>query len=520
MTQAEESRSWKSSHNPWLVAVVVTLAAFMEILDTTIVNVSLPHIAGSLSTTYDNATWSLTSYLAANGIVLTISGWLGRVLGRKRYFLICIFMFSVASFLCGIADSLGELVVFRLVQGFFGGGLQPNQQSIILDTFPPEKRSAAFGLTAIATIVAPVLGPTLGGWITDNYSWRWIFFINVPIGILTVIAVMLLVEDPPWARKRRERVDYIGLSLITLGLGCLEVMVDRGEDADWFGSNFICWMAFFAFVGIVGAIIWLSYARNPVVDLRIFKDRNFAICTVLMGGVGAILYGSAVIVPQLAQQIMGYTAFLSGLILTPGAIAIIVLIPIIGKIMHSVQIRYVIAMGFFLMGCGLFYSAHLVPYLDFKNLVIFRVCQTATLAFLFVPLSTIAFMTIPQKYNGDGAALFSMIRNVLGALSISGATALITDSRQIRQAYLVQYMTPLHQPYNEYLNRMTAAAQQWGYAIQDQSNAAMQYLYKDFIKQGAILAYNDVFMLIGICAFALVPICFLLDRHKAGSKSN
>ncbi|MDI2090648.1 DHA2 family efflux MFS transporter permease subunit [Commensalibacter oyaizuii] len=519
-TQSIDRSQWKPGHNPWVVAVVVTLAAFMEVLDTTIVNVSLPHIAGSLSTTYDNATWSLTSYLAANGIVLTISGWLGRVLGRKRYFLICIAMFTFSSFLCGMASSLGELVIFRLMQGFFGGGLQPNQQSIILDTFPPEKRGAAFGLTAMATVVAPILGPSLGGWITDNYSWRWVFFLNIPVGIITVILVIMLVEDPPWAKKRKERVDVIGLSLITLGLACLEVMVDRGEDADWFGSTFICWLGVFAVIGIVGAIIWLLKAENPVVDLRVFKDRNFAVSSVLMAGLGGCLYASAIIVPQFSQEVVGYTAFLSGLVLTPGGIVIVFLIPLVGRMINYVQIRYVIALGFLIMGAAMFYSAHLTPTLDFRHLVYYRITQTASLAFLFVPLSTIAFMTIPVKYNSDASALFSMIRNVLGALCISGATALVTETKQINQAHTVHWMTPFHQPYNEYLAQMKATAQQMGYATQEQATVALNYLYKDFEKQVSILAYNDVFMVVGICAFALVPICFLLDGYTARKKKN
>ncbi|CAK7192598.1 Multidrug export protein EmrB [Commensalibacter sp. Nvir] len=511
----QERNQWKPSYNPWLIAVVVTLAAFMEVLDTTIVNVSLPHIAGSLSTTFDNATWSLTSYLAANGVVLTISGWLGRVLGRKRYFIICIAMFTVASFLCGIADSLSQLVIFRLLQGFFGGGLQPNQQSIILDTFPPEKRGAAFALTAMATVVAPIMGPSLGGWVTDNYSWRWVFFLNVPVGIITVVLVWILVEDPPWAKKTKEKVDYIGLSLITLGLACLEVMVDRGEDADWFGSTFICWLAFLAAVGIIGAIFWLLKTDNPVVELRVFKDRNFAVSSILMAGLGACLYASAVIVPQFSQEVIGYTAFLSGLVLTPGGIVIVILIPIVGRVINKVQIRYIIALGFFIMGCAMFYSAHLTPTTDFKHLVFYRVSQTCSLAFLFVPLSTIAFMTIPNKYNSDASALYSMIRNVLGALSISGATALVTERRQVNQAYTAHWMSPYHAPFNEYLAHMKSVAQQVGIASQAQSRAALNFLYADFNKQVSILAYNDVFMIIGICAFAIVPICFLLDGYTA-----
>jgi len=262
----------------------------MEILDTTVVNVALPHIAGSLSTSNDEASWALTSYLVANGIVLTISGWLSAVIGRKRYFLICLSMFTVCSILCGIANSLSQLIVFRLLQGFFGGGLQPGQQSIILDTFPPEKRGAAFGVTAIATIVAPVLGPTLGGYITDTYNWRWIFFANLPVGIIAVFFVWVLVEDPPWHAKISRHVDYVGLSLITLGIGCLQVMMDRGEDLDWLGSPFIRIMAILAILGILGAIGWLLIAKKPIVDLDVFKDKNFAMGSVCIGATGAVLY--------------------------------------------------------------------------------------------------------------------------------------------------------------------------------------------------------------------------------------
>ncbi|GBQ98814.1 multidrug ABC transporter [Acetobacter nitrogenifigens DSM 23921 = NBRC 105050] len=513
---AAKPEEWKPKNNPWLIALVVTLAAFMEILDTTIVNVSLPHIAGSLSSTYDDATWTLTSYLVANGIVLTISGWLGKLFGRKLYFMGCIAMFTVTSFLCGVSTSLGELIIFRLLQGFFGGGLQPNQQSIILDTFPPEKRAAAFGLTAIATVVGPVLGPTLGGWITDNYSWRWIFFINIPVGIFATIAVGMLVEDPPWAKKRRERIDAIGISLITLGFGCLEVMVDRGEDDDWFGSRFICIMGVLAAIGIVGAVIWLLKAKHPAVDLRVFKDRNFAIGTLLMGMMGALLYSSAIIVPQFAQQVIGYTATLSGLVLSPGGIAVIFLIPIVGRLMGLFQVRFIIAFGFTSMAVALFWSGHLVPYLDFKHLVFFRMSQTACLAFLFVPLSTVAYSTLPKEMNADASALFSMARNFLGSLSISGATALITELRQKHQANMVHWMTPFHQPYNEYLARGRQFALDHGRAPSTYDVIAQHRLFQNFTTQIAMLAYNEAFMIFGLAALAVVPFCFLLSPIKGG----
>ncbi|GBQ62300.1 multidrug ABC transporter [Ameyamaea chiangmaiensis NBRC 103196] len=513
---AKKDEDWKPKANPWLIAVLVTLAAFMEILDTTIVNVSLPHIAGDLSSTYDDATWTLTSYLVANGIVLTISGWLSKLFGRKRYFLICISMFTVSSFLCGIATNLPELIIFRLMQGFFGGGLQPNQQSIILDTFPPEKRAAAFGLTAIATIVGPVLGPTLGGWITDNFEWRWIFFVNVPFGILACIGVALVVDDPPWARKRSAPLDVVGIGLIALGFGCLEVMADRGEDDDWFGSNFICTMAALAAVGLIGAVIWLLRTDRPAVDLRVFKDRNFAVGTLMIGAVGMLLYSSALVVPQFAQQVIGYTATLSGLVLSPGGIMVIILIPIVGRLMKVFSVRSIIAFGFAFMGASMYFSARLTPTQDFYHLVIYRMSQTASLAFLFVPISTITFATLPRELNGDGSAIFAMARNVLGSISISGATAMVTEFRQAHQSHMTKWMSSAHQPYNEYLARGHALAKARGFAASRLDQVAQHQIFAQFTKQVAILSYNEVFMVLGIIAFMVVPFCFLMSPMKGG----
>ncbi len=511
------SQEWRPRANPWLIAVVVTVAAFMEVLDTTIVNVSLPHIAGNLASSYDDATWALTSYLAANGVVLTISGWLGRVLGRKRYFLICIGMFTVCSFLCGISASLPELIIFRMLQGFFGGGLQPNQQSIILDSFPPDKRSGAFAITAVATIVAPVVGPTLGGYITDNYSWRWVFFINVPVGIFGVLAVTALVEDPPWAGKRKASIDAVGLALITVGLGCLQVMMDRGEDDDWFGSSFIRILALLSVTGILGAIGWLLTTKKPVVDLRVFADRNFAVGTLLIGGVGFSLYSSAVLVPQFAQQVIGYTATLSGLILSPGGLTIIFLIPLVNLAMKRIQPRYVIAFGFFVLGAALVISAHLVPAIDFRTLVYYRACQAAALGFLFVPISVVAYQTLPKELNGDASALFSMMRNVLGSIGISCATAVVTERTQIREAHLVHWMTPFHQPFNDYKSQVSTMLRQLGRPPASISAAANHQIYEQYVAQASILAYNDAFLTFSVGCFALIPFCWLLaPRKKSG----
>jgi DHA2 family multidrug resistance protein len=508
----------RQTANPWLIAVTVTLAAFMEILDTTIVNVSLPHIAGSLSVSNDDATWSLTSYLVANAIVLTISGWLGRVFGRKRYFLVCIAMFTVFSFLCGSAQSLPQLIIFRLLQGFFGGGLQPNQQAIILDTFPPEKRGQAFSVTAVATIVAPVLGPTLGGYITDNASWRWIFFINVPFGLLAFFGVLALVRDPPVTEPRKNRFDFIGLGLIALGLGCLQVMLDRGEDEDWFGSPFIVTLAILAAVGIIGSVFWLLFGtRNPIVDLRALKDRNFAIGSVAIFAMASVLYSSAVLIPQLAQEVLGYDATLAGLLLSPGAAMIIVMIPIVGQLMRVVQTRFLIMAGFVALGLALTYSHRLVPNMDFYDLALMRATQVIGIGLLFVPISTLTYSTLPQRYNSDGTALWTMFRNVAGSIGISLATATVTQRTQVRQSYLADNLNSFNQNYTSLVHnteRAIATIRTNPTPPGGLERAALAHIYHTLQTQAQVLAYTDVFAACAIISFCIAPLFLFASPGK------
>jgi DHA2 family multidrug resistance protein len=515
-TSGPEPQAWKPKANPWLIAVAVTIATFMEVLDTTIVNVALPHIAGSLSASNDEATWALTSYLVANGIVLTISGWLGDLLGRKRYFVICIAMFTVCSFLCGAATSLAQLIVFRLAQGFFGGGMQPNQQSIILDTFPPARRGAAFGVAAMATIVAPVLGPTLGGYITDQFNWRWIFFLNVPVGAVAVLLVSALVEDPPWVKERKSRgMDFIGLGLIALGLGCLEVMLDRGVDDDWFASPFIQLMGVLAGLGILGSILWLSWTKKPIVHLDVFKDRNFAVGCIMIAATGGLLYASAVMIPQLAQQYLAYDATWSGLILSPGGILMIMLIPIVGRVMKKVAARYLVAVGFTVMGFAFLYSSNLTQTIDFRTLVSMRLFQTSALAFLFVPISTVAYMTLPRERNGDGVALFAMFRNVFGSVGISLSTASVTESAQRHQNFLAEWATPFHQPFNTLVATYENALVSAGQTAQAAHDMALGRVFQTIRTQAAILSYSDTFFYCALAAFAVVPLAFLMTSKKA-----
>ena len=513
---------WRPRGNPWVVAGAATLAPFMEVLDTTIVNVSLPFIAGTLSASNDDATWTLTSYLVANGIVVPVAGWLGRLIGRKRYFLICIAMFTVCSFLCGIATSLPQLVVFRLLQGLFGGGLQPSQQSVILDTFEPSQRGRGFSLVAIAVIFAPIIGPVLGGWITDNYSWRWIFFINVPVGVFAFIAVSQLVEDPPWVQRDRAHlkdIDYGGLALIALGLGALQIMLDRGEDNDWFNSPSIRIFALLAAVGIIGGVAWLLMVEKPVVDLRCLKDRNFGVGVVMISGIGAILYSSSVLIPVMAQQWFGYTSLLAGLLLSPGAAVMLLLIPIVARlVLPHVQTRYVIAFGFFVLGCSSAFGYHLTPQMDFWTLALFRAFQTVGLAFLFVPNSTLSYSTLPRALNPDATALYSMFRNISGSVGIAVATAMGAERLQAHRAQLATHLTPFDEPYRQMLAYQTHALQVLGRSSAGAHDAAMGMINQTLNQQAAILSYMDVYAYLAIGAFCMVPLTLLFRAGIAGGR--
>lgn len=522
MNDSAGEGAWRPRANPWAIALVVTLATFMEVLDTTIVNVSLPYIAGSMSSSNDESTWTLTSYLVANGIVLPISGWLSNLFGRKRYFLICVAAFTVFSLACGLATNLSELIVFRLLQGFFGGGLQPSQQAIVLDTFPREQRSRAFGVVMMAVVVAPVIGPTLGGWLTDNFNWRWVFLINVPVGIVTFIAVAQLVEDPPWlnalrAKQRAAGIDYVGLSLIALGLGALQVVMDRGEDEDWFGSRFIITFAVLACIGIVGASLWLWSAKNPVVNLRLLKDRNFAVGCLLMFCLGGILYSSAVIIPELAQVVLGYTSFLAGLLLSPGAVLVIFTVPIVVNLMPHVQTRWIVAFGFATLGLALVYSHQITPNVDFLTLLLMRTAQSFGLAFLFVPISTIAFATLPQEVNNDATALFTMFRNVAGSIGISAATSFVTERTQVRMAHMVPHLTPLDPGFTALLAQRMETLRAMGTAPAALEKTALGSIEQTLLTQASITAYMDVFAYTALICFAVMWLAFLFSPVKGSA---
>ncbi|MBI1216586.1 MAG: DHA2 family efflux MFS transporter permease subunit [Alphaproteobacteria bacterium] len=500
-----------ASSRPWLIAVVSSLATFMEVLDTTIVNVSLAQIAGSMGATQEESTWVLTSYLVSNAIILPLSGWLSEALGRKRYFMFSIAGFAAASFLCGASSSLTMLVFFRLLQGIAGGGLQPTQQAIILDAFPPTKRGVAFGLVGITMVVAPILGPTLGGWITDNYSWRWIFFMNIPVSIFAILSINKLIEDPPHSVARgMKRVDYVGLSLVTLAIGFLQIMLDKGEQDDWFESTFIRICAAVSLLSGIAAVRWLLKQREPVVQLGLLKDPGFGIGCLMIFVTGFSLYGGAALMPLMLQSQYGYNSTLAGLVLSPGGIAVMFLMPFIGKVSNMVPARYMVFFGMLMMAAGMWHTMGLTPQVDYGTFVWMRITQVLGLPFLFIPISTLAFMNIPPGMNNKASAFYSLFRNIGGSVGIAIAATYVQRHAQLRQWQLSRHLSPYNPVYREYLR---SHAEKFGSV-----KAAMGGIYHELFHQSALLAYIDVYRMLMFVALATAGFALFMPHNdpKAG----
>lgn len=499
------------ARSPYLIAMVVGLAAFMEVLDISIANVALQHIAGSLSAGPEESTWVLTSYLVANGIVLPMSGWLSDLIGRRRFFILSVGLFSVASFLCGIAPSLELLICARVLQGLGGAGLQPVSQAILADAFLPEKRGVAFGIYGMAVVAAPAIGPTLGGWITENYSWHWIFLINVPIGMLLIALARVFVSDPPElveSRKTRMargfKVDYLGLALITLGLGALQIVLDKGQQEDWFDSGFIQLWALLATIGIVGAVLWELRQKDPIVNLRLLRQRNFGIANGLMFMLGFILLATTLLLPQLTQSLLGYNALLAGLVLTPGGVILLVLMPLMGRLVAVIDARLLIGIGCAIVGSSMLYMGTLSLDVDFNTLVWARMFQTAGLAFLFIPINTLAYVGIAPDQSGSASALINLMRNVGGSFGISLTTTLLARGAQTHQVELVDRVTPLDPAYQATMDTLQAAT--------GSEQAAHGAIYQMVVQQASMLSFLDVFHLLAIIAFACLLSVFVLRK--------
>ncbi len=505
--------------NPWVIALTVTMATFMEVLDTSIANVSLPHIAGNLSVSQDESTWVLTSYLVSNAIVLPISGWFATRFGRKRFYMACVTLFTVSSFLCGLAPNLGMLVFFRVLQGLGGGGLGPSEQAILADTFPPAKRGMAFAVYGMAVVLAPAIGPTLGGYITDHFSWRWIFFINVPVGVISLLLSQRVVQDPPHlveAKKRVGGIDTIGLALIAVGLGSLEVVLDKGQEDNWFTSPFITLFSILAAVTLVAFVVWEWNHRHPIVEVRLFKDRNFATANLMMLALGMALFGTTVLLPQYLQIWMGYSAQDAGMVLSPGGIAVILLLPFVGKMIGKIDTRYLIAFGFTVLSLGTFNMAYtLYPGIDFRSAMLLRIYQACGLAFLFVPINTIVYSGIPPEKSNQVSGIVNLSRNMGGDIGIALVTTLIARRSQFHQAVLTSHVSAGNPALQAKLQASAAALVRAGASAVDATRAAYGTIYRQVLQQAQTLAYLDTLFVLACITSLMVP-AVLLTRKPAG----
>jgi MFS transporter, DHA2 family, multidrug resistance protein len=511
---------WTGGHNPWVIALVVTMATFMEVLDTSIANVSLPHIAGNLSVSQDQSTWVLTSYLVSNAVVLPVSGWMASKIGRKRFYMSCVALFTASSFLCGIAPNLTALIFFRVLQGVGGGGLGPSEQAILADTFPPARRGMAFAVYGMAVVLAPVVGPTLGGFITDRYSWRWIFFINVPVGVLSLLLSSRVVTDPPHIQHARERtgpIDFPGLALIALGLGALEVVLDKGQQEDWFESRFIVVFSAVAAVSLVWFVLWERKHENPIVDVHMFKDPTFASANMMMLVLGVALFGSTVLLPLYLQVQMGYSAEQAGMALSPGGLVVMLLLPLVGTLISRVDARLLIGFGFVVLTWSLFFmTRHLYPGIDFRMAVELRIFQSVGLAFLFVPINTLVYAGVPPEKNNAVAGIVNLARNMGGDIGIAFVTTLVARRSQVHQSHLTAHTTLYDPQFAATLETVTRFLERAGAAPADASRRALAFLYRQMLSEAATLSYLEALQVLAAVTASMIPL-LLLTRRPHGA---
>lgn len=517
-------RSAAGGHNPYLIAFVVSIATFMEVLDTTIANVALRHIAGGLAVGLDESTYVITSYLVANAVVLSISGWLSTVLGRKRFYMMCVATFTIASLLCGLAWNLQSLVLFRILQGLGGGGMATSEQAILADSFPPQKRGQAFAIYGVAVVVAPVVGPTLGGWITDTYSWHWVFLINVPMGLLSLLLVGTLVKEPSSAEEERAellrkglRVDYVGFILIAVGLGALEFVLDEGQRNDWFGSNMILSFALLAAFCLLALIPWELSRDDPIVDIRLLGTRQFGACAVVMLGTFAVLISTTQLLPQLLQTEVGYTAMLAGLALSPGGIATMMLMPVAGRLVSVVQPKYLIMFGAAVAALSMWHMTGLTGDISYGYAALARIYLAIGLPFLFLPVTTASYDGVPPEKTNQASALINVARNIGGSIGVAVAQTLLAQRQQFHQSRLIEHAAPSDLGYQQTIDAMTRYFQAQGSNASDAASQAVAWVGKTLQQQVDFLAYIDVFWSLAIIAALLIPIAATLRSIDLGA---
>jgi DHA2 family multidrug resistance protein len=509
--------AWTPRFNPWIVAFTVTLATFMEALDSSIANVALPHIAGTLGASYDEATWVLTSYLVSNAIVLPISGWIANRIGRKTFYMSCVALFTAFSFLCGLATTLPMLIVFRVIQGAAGGGLQPSERAILADTFPPEKRSVAFALYGMAVVVAPAIGPTVGGWITDNYTWRWIFFLNIPVGILSLILTSRIVEDPPYLQRVTAKlggIDGWGLGLLALTIGALQIMLDKGQEDDWFSSRFIVSCACVVVAGL-GMFLYRELTiEHPILDLSLYKKRNFAMTQIVMVVIGAALYATTVMIPQFLQEMLGYTATEAGLAMSAGGLVLLLLFPLVGFLGQKLDPRLMITIGFSLLTLGIWRIGGLYLGITFWDAASWRVVMVLGMPFMFVPISVMSYVGVPQEKNNEVSGMTALARNIGGSLGISFISTMLVRRAQTHQRILAAHIVRGSSTFQSMNQGMTGAMRAHGFSASGASAGAMARMYDMMVMQAKTLAYVDTVHVLVVLVACLIPIGYLMKKPR------
>ncbi len=514
MASTEEKAPAAPAVNPWIIAVAVMLSTFMEVLDTTVVNVSLPHIAGSLSATVDESTWTLTSYLVSNAIILPITGWLANHFGRKRLLMLSVIGFTSASFLCGLAPNLPFLVIFRVIQGACGGGLQPISQAVLLESFPPRDRGKAMGFWGLGIVVAPMLGPVLGGWLTDSYSWRWVFYINVPIGIAAIIMTKLFIFDPPYIRRTSSHVDYWGIGMLAVGIGALQVVLDKGQEKDWFGTPWITAMMLLAVVLLASFVIYELVAEHPVVDLRVFKNRSYTVGAFMMSILGVGLYGSTVLIPLVLQTLLGYPALQAGIAMAPRGLGSFLAMPLVGLILTRFDSRKFLAIGLFVCALTLVQFSRLNLDAGYWEFFWPLLIMGLSLGFIFVPLTTVTMDPIPRESMGNATSLFNLVRNLGGSVGISAVATMQVRLEQTHIGVLGAHVNALN------LGPLQTMQQLKGYfaAVGGDPVAAGHRAYVAMwdmvLQQAAMLSYNDVFRLLGVMFLLMLPMIFIMRKPK------
>jgi DHA2 family multidrug resistance protein len=512
-------QEWHPRHSPWLIALGVMLATFMEVLDTSIANIALPHIAGSLSATPEEATWVLTSYLVANAIVLPTTGWLANHFGRKRVFITCIVMFTLASALCGLAWSLPTLIMARILQGIGGGAMVPIAQSIMLESFPRQKRGTAMAIFAQGVVVAPILGPTLGGWITDSYSWRWIFYINLPVGIMAVLAAQWLVEDPPYIQRNKSAtIDYIGFGLLAVWLATLQILLDKGQEADWFGAVWVRWFTLASVSSFVAFIWWQLRTEHPLVDLKVFKNRNFTIGLILMTTLGAILYGTTAQIPLFLQTLMGYPALQSGYAMSPRGIAAFVTTFFVGRIVGKVRAKWMLCVGFILLAVSSFMLSNLNLQVSQINVIWPSIVNGIAISFIFVPLTTATMSQLAQQQLGNATGLYNLMRNLGGSIGIAFVTTMLARGAQAHQALMVGHLAPDNPAFRQQFDAAKKLLSHHADPV-TASRQAYNAVYSLLDQQAHLWAFVDNFFIFGAMALVTMPLIFLFKRVTAPAKT-